>query len=77
MESLKAQQLIVMVALFVSLVGTLLLLEKINEHGKPVTTASVVVQISLPKEQSDQAAAAEAESAAIVRVLGNNETAET
>lgn len=77
METLRAQQLIVMVALFVSLVGTLLLLEKINEHGKPVTTASAVVQIGLPKEQSDQVAPAEAESVVIVRVLGNNETEET
>lgn len=80
METLKAQQLIVMVALFVSLVGTLLLLGKINAHGEPVTTASAVMEITVPKESTAHAEAAVSENNAVVHVIGNignNETEET
>ena len=45
MQNLKIQQLIVLVALFVSLIGTLLLLQKINETAKEIpATPSVVVE---------------------------------
>ncbi len=77
MESLKAQQLIVMVALFVSLIGTLLLLGKINEHAEPIGATSAGVEMRVLQTQNVETSVQEADTKIIVHVIGNNETKET
>ena len=53
MDNLKVQHIIVMGALFVSLVGTLLLLGKINDHAAPITGATAIVDIYLDDEREE------------------------
>ncbi|MFA6888727.1 MAG: hypothetical protein WC254_04500 [Candidatus Woesearchaeota archaeon] len=42
MNDLKMHHIIVLVSLFVSIIGTLLLLEKINATAEPIPTATVI-----------------------------------
>lgn len=54
MENLKIQHVIVLSALFVSLLGTLLLLEKINQQSELVTGA-VINPVEAEEEQEETA----------------------
>lgn len=74
MENLKVQQLIVLLALFVSLVGTLLLLEKINEQGQPVGATSAEVEMRVFEADHIQENTQETET--VVHVINLNETQE-
>jgi len=50
MNDLKIHHVIVLISLFVSIIGTLLLLEKINTTAELIPTATVV-SVSLPEHQ--------------------------
>ena len=50
MNDLKIHHVIVLISLFVSIIGTLLLLEKINTTAELIPTATVV-SVSLPEQQ--------------------------
>ncbi|MBI5072745.1 hypothetical protein HZA99_02920, partial [Candidatus Woesearchaeota archaeon] len=71
METLKAQQLIVLVALLVSLVGTLLLLGKINEHGQSVGATSAGVEMRVLQTKNVERNTQKADAETVVHVIGN------
>jgi hypothetical protein len=72
MVDLKVQHLIVMGALFVSLVGTLLLLGKINEDASPITGATSVVPIIIDEAPEENK---EDNTETVVRIVdGGNQT---
>lgn len=73
MADLKMQHLIVMVALLVSLVGTLLVLGKMNNDATPITGATAVVDIAGNEEQQEPIEQ-EQEHGTVVRVVGSNQT---
>lgn len=54
MENLKIHHLIIMVSLFVSLLGTLLFLEKMNENAVPITSQNTLIG-ELIEEYQDSA----------------------
>ncbi len=72
MADLKMQHLIVMVALLVSLVGTLLILGKMNDDSSPITGATAVVDIGEEIVQEEVLPQKEYET--VVRVVGSNQT---
>ena len=67
MDNLKVQHIIVMGALFVSLVGTLLLLGKINDHAAPITGATAIVTIDMDDVEEETQEASEGET--VVRIV--------
>lgn len=74
MDKLKAQHLIVMGALFVSLVGTLLLLGKINSDATPLTGATAVVPIVIDDAEEENK---EDDTETVVRIVNDgNQTDE-
>ncbi len=73
MADLKMQHLIVMVALLVSLVGTLLILGKMNTDAAPITGATAVVDIVTEDSQEEEVQQEDGH-AAVVRVVGSNQT---
>ncbi len=73
MADLKMQHLIVMVALLVSLVGTLLILGKMNTEAAPITGATAVVDI-VAENQQQETAQQEEGYGTVVRVVGSNQT---
>lgn len=77
MEKLRAQQLIVMVALFVSLVGTLLLLGKINAHEAKVTGATAVIDVTAApgiEQPAEELEEERGDESTVVRIAGINMT---
>ena len=77
MPDLKMQHLIVMVALIVSLVGTLLILGKMNTEATPITGATAIVDMTEDKgeeEQQTETTEQEEEYGTVVRVVGSNQT---
>ena len=74
MDKLQIQHIIVMGALFVSLVGTLLLLGKINDDESQITGATAVVPIVIDDvEEEDE----EADTQTVVRIVNDgNQTDE-
>ena len=78
MADLKMQHLIVMVALLVSLVGTLLILGKMNTDASPITGATAVIDITAEniggEEQQTETAEQEEGYGTVVRVVGANQT---
>lgn len=76
MPDLKMQHIIVMVALLVSLVGTLLILGKINGDSSPITGATAVVDVDEEIVQ-EEAQPQQEEYETVVRVVGSNQTEDT
>lgn len=76
MPDLKMQHIIVMVALLVSLVGTLLILGKINGDSSPITGATAVVDVGEEIVQ-EEAQPQQEEYETVVRVVGSNQTEDT
>ena len=74
MNNLKIQHLIVMVALLVSLVGTLLLLGKLNTEAVPITGATAVVEVVVEDNPQEETVQEEEEYSTVVRVVGYNQT---
>ena len=78
MPDLKMQHLIVMVALLVSLVGTLLILGKMNTDAAPITGATAVIDITAEnmneEEQQTETAEQDEGYGTVVRVVGSNQT---
>ncbi len=72
MENIKIQQLIVLVAIVVSLVGTLLFLNKINEDAVRITGATAVIH-----EVHEEVSAEEQEEGTAVRIVSMNITNES
>ena len=76
MDYLKVQHLIVLIALLVSLVGTLLILEKMNADAGHATgrttqiTTNVAMHVTKTEQEQQQSADI------IVRIIGGNETEE-
>lgn len=73
MADLKMQHLIVMAALLVSLLGTLLLLGKMNTDTAPITGATAVVDVVAENSQEEEGQQEEGY-ATVVRVVGSNQT---
>ncbi len=74
MPDLKMQHLIVMVALIVSLVGTLLILGKMNTDAVPITGATAVVEAVEENTEQQETAPQEEGYGSVVRVVGSNQT---
>ena len=72
MENIKIQQLIVLVAIVVSLVGTLLFLNKINEDAVRITGATADIH-----EVHEEVSAEEQEEGTAVRIVSMNITNES
>ncbi len=71
MNELRIHHVIVLVSLFLSVFGTLLLLEKINTHAEPITGATARIIEVMPDEMPEQSS-----EQSIVRIINLTETDE-